>query len=774
MLFHLTWVLAFAPTHLAYVAALGSECTVPLCGGNAPPNEPYWLEKVKHQGIAAYNPDPTGYKVFRNVKDYGAIGDGVADDTEAILRAISTGPRCGQDCGSSTISPATVYFPQGTYLVTDSIPLYYYTEVIGDARKPPTILAAASFNPAALAIFDADPYIPGGNGNQWYVNQNNFFRSVKNLQFDTTLVPPEVVATCIHWQVSQATSLYNLVFKLSAANGTQHRAVQMENGSGGFMGDLIIDGGNIGLDVGNQQFTVRNVTINDSNTGVRMAWNWGWNFQGITINNAQVGFEVSVDGVGGIAIIDAVVRDTLVFYRSSRATDRLQSSIVLNNVQATNVSTIVGIVGGETILAGSAGHTYVDTWVQGNVYAGHDFEGYTQDYIAPISKDWSLLEDGRIFGKGRPMYADYDITQIISVKDHGAKGDGRTDDTAALQKILDRFSGCKIIFFDAGIYLVSDTLKIPAGVHIFGETWAVIAGTGSKFSDIDNPKTVVQVGAPASKGTAEIGGIVFSTRGPTAGAIVLQWNVYSETKGCAGMWDSYIRLGGAAGSELQLSECPKTDVGNRQCFAAFLAVHLTRHSNAYFEGTWIWLADHDMETLNSNQTTIYSGRGLLSESQGPVWLIGTGSEHHVIVNYNLAGAANHYIGLPQTESPYYQPNPPPPNPLFTTLSEWKDPSFNTNQTSAWGLYITKSRDILVFGAGLYSFFINYDASQCSTADRLNCQSEILNVDSRTEVSIYNLATVGTTYQLSIDSSPVIPAAGNGNGFSRTVTAWTPW
>jgi glucan 1,3-beta-glucosidase len=92
-----------------------------------------------------------------------------------ISLAMSTGPRCGQDCGSSTTSPATVYFPQGyvrsppselallipcylsTYLVTDSIPLYYYTEVIGDARKPPTILAAANFNPAALAIFGESP-----------------------------------------------------------------------------------------------------------------------------------------------------------------------------------------------------------------------------------------------------------------------------------------------------------------------------------------------------------------------------------------------------------------------------------------------------------------------------------------------------------------------------------------------------------------------------------------------------------------------------------------
>ena len=204
------------------------------------------------------------------------------------------------------------------------------------------------------------------------------------------------------------------------------------------MGDLIINGGNIGLDVGNQQFTVRNLTVNCANTAVNMLWNWGWNFQGVTINNVQVGFDVAIESVGGVAIIDAVVRDTPVFYRSSNVSAGLQSSIVLNNLNAFNVSAIVGIVGGEIILPGSPGYTYVDTWVQGNVYSGHDSNGYTQGYIEPISKDWSLLEGGRIFGRGRPTYADYDISQIVSVRDHGATGDGYTDDTAALQAVFDR------------------------------------------------------------------------------------------------------------------------------------------------------------------------------------------------------------------------------------------------------------------------------------------------------------------------------------------------
>lgn len=79
-------------------------------------------------------------------------------------------------------------------------------------------------------------YIPGGGGAEWFVNQNNMYRSVRNFVIDVTRVPASASATGIHWQVSQATSLMNIVFRMSTASGNNHQGIWMENGSGGFMG----------------------------------------------------------------------------------------------------------------------------------------------------------------------------------------------------------------------------------------------------------------------------------------------------------------------------------------------------------------------------------------------------------------------------------------------------------------------------------------------------------------------------------------------------------
>jgi glucan 1,3-beta-glucosidase len=55
-------------TFFTFVLASNGLLTDLLGTGTAHNDEPFWLEKIKHQGISPFNPNTTEYKVFRNVK----------------------------------------------------------------------------------------------------------------------------------------------------------------------------------------------------------------------------------------------------------------------------------------------------------------------------------------------------------------------------------------------------------------------------------------------------------------------------------------------------------------------------------------------------------------------------------------------------------------------------------------------------------------------------------------------------------------------------------
>lgn len=125
----------------------------------------------------------------------------MTDDTVAINKAVSDGQRCGQGCDSSTISPALVYFPPGTYLVSKPIVQLYYTQFVGDAISLPVLKATPGFE--GIALIDSDPYLDGGVSQ--YTNQNNFFRQIRNFIIDLRAMPA-TRGTGIHWQVAQVRS----------------------------------------------------------------------------------------------------------------------------------------------------------------------------------------------------------------------------------------------------------------------------------------------------------------------------------------------------------------------------------------------------------------------------------------------------------------------------------------------------------------------------------------------------------------------------------------
>ncbi|KAJ4369777.1 hypothetical protein N0V83_005541 [Neocucurbitaria cava] len=651
--------------------------------------------------------------------------------------------------------------------------------IIGNPNCLPTILAASNFT-GGLGLIDASPYQGSGPrvGQTGYGATNTFFRQIRNLILDTTQLPANFSATGIHWPTAQTTSLQNIVFNMNAANGTLHQGVFVEEGSGGFMTDLVFNGGQYGFNVGNQQFTTRNLTFNNVDTAINQLWDWGWTYKSISINNCRVGLNMSAGGpsavnVGSITLFDSEINNTPIGIVTARTGDSepdSAGSLYLENVKLNNVG--VAVLGPNgTYLAGSFGPSVISAWADGHRYlpqGPHEERGH----IAPSKRPAELLDaQGKYYERSKPQYGSVPSSQILSARDAGATGDGDTDDTDALRAaILKAQIESRILFLDAGYYKVTGTIYVPPGSKIVGEALAsVILASGEYFNDIDAPKVVVQIAQPGEQGTVELSDLIFSTQGQQKGAILVEYNLASYGAEPAGLWDVHTRIGGFAGSNLQVEQCEKTpnvtitaDNLVEDCIAAYMSIHVTKFGTGlYMENNWLWTADHDLDdaTNNNTQLTIYAGRGLYIESmRGALWLYGTAVEHHVKYEYQFVDTRNIFMGQIQTETAYYQPNPDatipfPPNPALNDPVFTPSTNSSVNAADGWGLRIVRSNNILGYGVGLYSFFDNYSTDCSAVGAGARCQTRILSIEgdrNTYDVGLYNLNTVGATQMVTRD------------------------
>ena len=748
----------------------------------------WWLANIERQGAPAFN-DDANYRVFRNVQDYGAKGDGATDDTDAINQAISDGNRCGENCTSQTTTPALVYFPPGTYVVSKPIIPYYYTQLVGDAINPPTLKASADF--AGMAVIDADPY--DAEGRNWWTNQNNFFRQVRNFVIDLTAMPVEVGAG-IHWQVAQATSLQNIVFNMRTDGGDSNRqqGIFMDNGSGGLMVDLTFNGGRYGAFFGNQQFTTRNLTFNNCKTAIFMNWNWAWTFHDIKINNCEVGIDMSNGGAGGqtvgsVLVLDSRFTNTPIGIKTAYSPDSPQTNgtLILDNVDMTGTAQAVfNNATGAEILPGNQKVTF---FAQGRAYGGAGGGRAVQSpQEEPVRKPDVLLDPdtGKVFTRSRPQYEDVPVENFVRVKAHGAKGDGVTDDTDAIQAIFDRATPEQVVYFDHGAYIITRTVRVPKDIRITGEALPLIlAGGDGAFKDQANPQPVFQVGQPGDRGAVEMSDLIFGTAGPQPGAIMMEWNVAGARPGAAGLWDVHTRIGGYAGTQLELEQCAKnpnvTNPVRDECFGAFLMLHVPAGGSAYLENTWYWVADHALEPeAQDGQIDVFNGRGVLMEGAGPVWGWATASEHSVLYNYQFRNASNVFLALIQTETPYFQGNPDATEP-FAVNARYGDPDFAqscaADQTGlcrrAWGVRaLDSSSDIFIYGAGLYSFFDNYSQDCLETQ---SCQAHVVSLEGGSAVHFYGLSTKASVNMVTVDGQGVALDKDNRNNFCATLAFFQP-
>ncbi|KAK6537192.1 hypothetical protein TWF694_011389 [Orbilia ellipsospora] len=737
----------------------------------------YWLAQMDHStSTSPFSKDAANYKVWRNVLDYGAVGDGVADDTDAINNAISDGGRCGSTCLSSTTKPAVVYFPPGNYLVSSPLISLYNTQMIGSlARGSPDyvgqslIIAAPSF--IGQGVITSDVYNADGV-TEWYINQSNFYRQVRNLQIDLTQANLQGIMG-IHWQVAQATSLSNIAFSMSDKKSSTQVGVYGENGSGGWMDNLYFFGGQYGFLGGNQQYTVTRSWFIDCANGVGMVWDWGWTWSRLIFQRCDVGINFQVPGqsakspVGSMYLMDSGFQDTPTAIKMPPFGSKEQgtTTVTLDNIAFLGVDQVFTFTDNSVSKIDAGQPLDYLTW--GSIIQNGE-STFGQSFTRPAPRPDSMTQpvppnpavtftfaQKFWFSRDKPTYSQNDVSNFVNFGWFATgKGDD-TDYTSVLQLLIDY---CvltnSILFIPAGVYVIKSTLYVRSSSRIVGEAWSQIMATGSVFNDPNNDIAAIVVGQSGNAGVVELTDLLFTSRGQAQGLVLVEWDMIQQFQGAVGMWDCHFRVGGAVGSNLQVPQCPKgSGTINPNCKAASTLLTITNAASAYLENVWGWVADHDIDDSANTQIDVYVKRGVDIRSLGPTWLWGTAFEHAIYYQYALIAAQNVFMSMIQTESPYYQGVTGTQSTKFpSTVSNAMlgDPDFadcglgTTNCNVAWGLYIRTTKNAHIMGAALYSWFINYDEDCVNTS---NCQQKMVSISESGPVVLNHLITIGSVQMI---------------------------
>ena len=115
-----------------------------------------------------------------------------------------------------------------------------------------------------------------------------------------------------------------------------------------------------------------------------------------------------------------------------------------------------------------------------------------------------------------------------------------------------------------------------------------------------------------------------------------------------------------------------------------------------------------------------------------------------------------------------QTNPRATTP-FPPNATWSDPTFSTCYQDicykTWGLRIYDSSYIFIYGAGLYSFFQDYD-STCLFS--VTCQENAAALEESEAIYIFALYTIGMSDMVQVDGTELVPQGSNDNTFGQSV------
>lgn len=562
---------------------------------------------------------------------FGARGDGVADDSEALQRAI--------DKVYETVVQGIVFVQEGRYRLTKTVYVWPSIRVIGYGAKRP-VLVLAEDTPGFqdkenyMVFFSGGrPGAQGGRGSSGGQpggrppdsGAGTFYSAMSNIDIEIGTGNPGAVG--IRGTYAQHSFLAHMDFRLGSGIAGVHD-------TGNVMEDVRFFGGQYGIwtrtPSPSWQFTAVDAYFEgQSEAAIREA------MAGLTLvrpHFRRVPTAISIDA----GFPDELwVKDGRMEEISGPAVvvsleENARTEINMENVVCRRVPVFALFRDSDRKIGGPADIYEARIFSHGLHYADIGAAGVTKSKFEAVPL------------KSLPDPAKSDLAPLppaetwVNVRSLGAKGDGVTDDTAAFRQAI---AAHRAIYLPCGYYVISDTLRlrpdtVMIGLHPLATQIDLLDRTAA-FQGVGSPKPMIE--APQG-GTNVVIGIGLYTNGINPRAVAALWMAGKDS-----MMNDVRFLGGHGTNNL---DGTRTNPYNNDHSAD---PDLNRRWDGQYPSLWVTAGGGGTFFDIWTPSTFAQAGMLVTDTSTEGRIYGMSSEHHVRYEVQLRNVSHWRIYSLQTE-----------------------------------------------------------------------------------------------------------------------------
>ena len=579
--------------------------------------------------------------VYLTKDNFPVQADGVADDSEAIQAAID---KVEEEHGEGIL-----FVPEGKYRITRTIYVWPSVRIIGYGTTRPEFLLADNtpgYQHDIGYMFFFTGGRPGGRHWHWHLpntprppfpgtvpstntvvdaNPGTFYSAMSNIDFDLGNGNPAAVA--IRFHVAQHCFLTHMDFHINSGLAALKDV-------GNEAEDLHFYGGDYGIVTikpsPGWQFTLLDSTFEGQRRAAISEHEAGLTLDHDTFRNVPEAIDIDPHYYEELWVKNSRFENISGPAITISNESNPRTEINLENIACHHVPLFALLRSSEQKTAGPADDYVVKAYSHGLIIPAPGLAGEIRTAFDAHPVD-ALAAEGSNIIRALPAADSW-----INLRTVGVKGDGVSDDTAAIQKAIDEHP---VLYIPEGRYIVSNTLHLKPdtvliGLHPSMTQFDILDGTAA----FQGPGTPVPLLETPSGGHNIVSGIGLYTNGINDRAVGVLWQ-----SGADSLMDDVRFLGGHG---TNAADGTRVDPYNNT-HTADPDIH--RRWDAQYPSLWITNGGGGTFANIWTPSTFAQAGLYISNTTTPGRVYELSSEHHVRTEVKLDRVENWEIIALQTE-----------------------------------------------------------------------------------------------------------------------------